>query len=132
MAADTVAAGDTVHVRAGVYEERVTVAVSGTPGNPVTFRSFAGETAILDGTNLPPSVGDSAMLWIENRSHVVIQGLEIRNYRTANNQCFPIGIMVLGAGTGIELRDNGLGPPSRRVFAGHGYGVNFLGSPKGL
>lgn len=105
-AADTVAAGDTVHIRDGVYEERVTIESSGTPGNPITFRSFAGETAILDGTNLAPPVGDSAMLRLENRSQVVIQGLEIRNYRTASNQCFPIGIMVMGAGAGIELRDN--------------------------
>jgi hypothetical protein len=103
----TVAApGDTVQVRGGIYEERVTVQVSGTVGNPVTFRSFVGETAILDGTNLAPPVGDSAMLWIEGRSHIVIQGFEIRNYRTASNQCFPVGIMVFGAGAGVELRDN--------------------------
>ena len=36
-AADAVAAGDTVHVGAGVYREQVTMDTSGTNGNEITF-----------------------------------------------------------------------------------------------
>src|SRR6476619_4878241 len=52
-AANTVAAGDTVLVRGGVYNERVTVNVSGTAAaGYVSFRSYPGETAVLDGTGV--------------------------------------------------------------------------------
>ena len=36
-AADSVSAGDTVRVQAGMYSERVSPSVSGTPGNVITF-----------------------------------------------------------------------------------------------
>lgn len=38
-AANTVGAGSTVYVRGGVYNETVTINVSGTPGNVITFQS---------------------------------------------------------------------------------------------
>lgn len=41
--------GDTLLLRGGVYHERVTVAVPGTAGRPVTVRSFPGELAVIDG-----------------------------------------------------------------------------------
>src|SRR5271155_285312 len=48
-AADTVLAGSTVNVRGGVYEELVTIKSSGDASNGyITFRSYPGETAILD------------------------------------------------------------------------------------
>jgi len=52
-AAKTLAPGDTVLVR-GVYNEVVTVGVSGTATNKVvTFQNFPGETPVVDGTGLP-------------------------------------------------------------------------------
>ena len=54
-AADMAAAGSTVYVRGGVFEERVTINVSGNErAGFVTFRSYPGEKAILDGGNLIP------------------------------------------------------------------------------
>jgi hypothetical protein len=55
-AADTVPAGSTVNVRGGVYEELVSIKASGdaTDGY-ITFRSYPGETAILDAEHFTPS-----------------------------------------------------------------------------
>ena len=105
-AADTARAGSTVSVRGGVYEERVTINVSGNSSDGyVTLRSYPGETPILDGEHFTPN-GRSGMLVIHNKSYVRIEGFEIRNYRTAEHRLSPLGISVTGAGTHIELLHN--------------------------
>jgi hypothetical protein len=105
-AADTARAGSTVNVRGGTYEERVTINVSGNPSDGyVAFRSYQGETAILEGQHFTPE-GRSGMLVIHNKSYVRIEGFEIRNYRTAEHRLSPLGISVTGAGTHIELLHN--------------------------
>jgi Right handed beta helix region len=134
-AADAAIAGSTVNVRGGMYEERVTINVSGNVRDGyVTFRSYPGETAILDGERLTPE-GRSGMLVILNKSYVRIQGLEIRNYRTDDRRRTPMGISVLGAGTHIELLNNnvhhieqtfsGRDAPGR---GGNGFGIAVYGT----
>jgi hypothetical protein len=41
--------GDTLYLRGGTYYETVSVALSGTPEQPITIRSYPGEPAIVDG-----------------------------------------------------------------------------------
>lgn len=54
-AANLAGPGDTVYVRKGVYHELVTIPNSGTQaGGYITFESFPGEIAILDGSTLTP------------------------------------------------------------------------------
>ena len=105
-AADAATAGSTINVRGGTYAERVTINVSGSAHDGyVTFRSYPGETAILDGNGLTPE-GRSALLVIQNKSYVRVQGFEIRNYRTNDRRRTPMGVSVLGAGSHIELVKN--------------------------
>src|SRR4029077_19978877 len=55
-AADTARAGSTVNVRGGIYEELVSINVSGNAADGfITFRSYPGEAAILDAARLTPS-----------------------------------------------------------------------------
>jgi uncharacterized protein YjdB len=107
-AASTVQAGDTVFVRAGVYSESVNIGVSGSAGaGPVTFESYPGETAIVDGTGLTPSSSDTQGLFnIVNQSYVTIEGFEIRNYTTSNANSVPAGIWVTGSGSNVQLLNN--------------------------
>jgi len=51
-AADAVAAGDTCLIRAGVYRETVLIAKSGEKEKPITFSSYQGERAIIDGSDI--------------------------------------------------------------------------------
>lgn len=105
-AADTVRAGGTVNVRGGIYEERVRIKTSGNAADGyITFRSYPGETAVLDAAHFTPD-GRSAILTIHNRSYITIEGFEIRNYRTAERQLTPMGISVMGAGSHIDLLKN--------------------------
>ncbi len=134
-AADTARAGSTVNVRGGIYEELVSLHTSGNANDGfITFRSAPGETAILDAAHFTPS-GRSAVLTIENKSYVRIEGFEIRNFRTAEHRLTPLGISVIGAGSHIELLKNnvhhieqtftGRDAPGR---GGNGFGIAVYGT----
>ena len=134
-AADTARAGSTVNVRAGVYEELVTVNASGNASDGfITFRSYPGEAAVLDAAHFTPS-GRSAVVTIQDKSYVRIEGFEIRNFRTAEHRLAPLGISVMGGGSHIELLKNnvhhieqifnGRDAPGR---GGNGFGIAVYGT----
>jgi hypothetical protein len=105
-AADIARAGSTVNVRGGTYEELVNIKASGNASDGfITFRSYPGETAVLDATHYTPS-DRQGVLTIHNQSYVRIEGFEIRNFRTAEHRLAPLGISVMGAGSHIELLKN--------------------------
>jgi hypothetical protein len=134
-AADTVRAGSTVNVRGGVYEELVTIKVSGNAADGfITFQSYPGETAVLDATHFTPS-GRQGVLTIHNQSYVRIEGFEIRNFRTAEHRLAPLGISVMGAGSHIELLKNNVHHieqtfPGRDSpgSGGNGFGIAVYGT----
>jgi hypothetical protein len=134
-AADTVRAGGTVEVRGGVYEELLTLTASGNATDGyITFRSYPGETAVLDAEHFTPQ-GRSAVVTIHNKSYVRVEGFEIRNFRTAEHRLAPLGISVMGAGSHIELLNNnvhhieqtfnGRDAPGR---GGNGFGIAVYGT----
>ena len=99
-AASTLAAGDTVLVRGGVYNEVVVFGVSGTDTNhTVTFQNFPGETPVVDGTGLAVAQRAYAAGLFEftNGSYVTVQGFELRNYQTSSTAYVPAGIDLTGA-----------------------------------
>jgi len=134
-AADTARAGSTVNVRGGVYEELVSINTSGNASDGfITFRSYPGETAILDAEHFTPS-GRQAVLTIHNQSYVRIEGFEIRNFHTAEHRLAPLGISVMGAGSHIELLKNNVHHiqqtfPGRDKpgSGGNGFGIAVYGT----
>jgi hypothetical protein len=134
-AADTARAGSTVNVRSGIYEELVSIHVSGNALDGfITFRSCPGETVVLDATHFTPS-GRQGVLTIQNQSYVRIEGFEIRNFHTAEHRLSPLGINVIGTGSHIELLKNnvhhieqtfeGRDAPGR---GGNGFGIAVYGT----
>ncbi|HEX2997714.1 MAG TPA: DUF1565 domain-containing protein, partial [Anaerolineales bacterium] len=105
-AASVATAGSVVCVRGGTYNEKVTVNVSGAAGAYITFQSYPGETAVLDGTGITVPDGDNGMIYIKDRAYVVIKGFEVRNYKTSTTGRVPIGIRLTGTSHHIEIRDN--------------------------
>jgi Right handed beta helix region/Protein of unknown function (DUF1565) len=134
-AADTARAGSTVYVRGGVYEELVSLNASGNASDGfITFRSFPGETAVLDAAHLTPS-GRIGVLTIQNQSYVRIEGFEIRNLRTAEHRVAPLGINVIGAGSHIELLknnvhhiENNFQGRDKPGSGGNGFGIAVYGT----
>ncbi len=77
-ALDAATPGTTITIRAGVYRGNPVLDASGADGAPIVIRSAPGASVVLDGEGADDSTG----LWLRpNVSHVVIEGLEIRNYR---------------------------------------------------
>ncbi len=106
-AADMAVAGDTVLARGGVYNEHVGFSVSGdTTDGPITFASYPGETAILDGTGLDIPDGQYGLFTFKDVSDVIVTDFELRNYKTGSLRDVPIGIYVLGAGGGVQIVNN--------------------------
>ncbi|MEM4248621.1 MAG: right-handed parallel beta-helix repeat-containing protein, partial [Candidatus Nanoarchaeia archaeon] len=106
-AAGKVSPGDTVFVRGGVYSEQVNVTISGTEaGGYITFRNYAGETPVIDGTGKTPGTGRTALFKVENKNYIIIDGFEIRNYTANNANYVPCGILVTGYGSHISILNN--------------------------
>lgn len=79
-AVSTVSPGDTVYIRGGTYHE-ILLAYrdgGGTVGNYVTYASYPGETAILDGTNIAIEHGEG-LVTLKVVDYVKISGLKIQN-----------------------------------------------------
>jgi len=105
-AADALRPGETVYVHDGVYAEQVTINVSGNLAvGPVTFAAYPGARPILDGTGIPIPEENAALIRIEERAHVVIDGFELRNWKADAPTDFPTGILVLGSCVEITIRD---------------------------
>jgi hypothetical protein len=134
-AADKARAGATVNVRSGVYEELLSINVSGNATDGyITFRSNPGETAILDAGYFTPA-GRQGVLTIHNQSYVRIEGFEIRNFHTAEHRLAPLGVSVMGAGSHIELLKNNVHHieqnfPGRDApgSGGNGFGIAVYGT----
>ena len=108
-AANTVQAGDTVQVRAGTYNEVVTLKTSGnsTQGY-ITFANYPGEAPIVDGTGLAVGAsGQTGLFSLEGTfNYIVIKGFEIRNSSSSSRGKVPVGIDFEGAGSNIEILNN--------------------------
>lgn len=134
-AADTARAGSTVNIRGGTYEELVRINVSGNANHGfITFRSYPGEVAVLDASHFTPQ-DRQGVLTIQDQSYVRIEGLEIRNFRTAEHHLTPMGINVIGAGSHIELLRNNVHDiqqtfPGRDKpgSGGNGFGIAVYGT----
>ena len=106
-AANTVTAGDTVYVRNGVYNEVVTMKSSGSESAGfITFSSYPGELATLDGTGLTIPNGQWGLFSFPSRSYIVINGFEIRNYKTDKLTEVPLGVWIFGAGSNLQIVNN--------------------------
>ena len=140
-AANTVVAGDVVHIRAGTYAERVTLNNrDGTAALPITFQKYAPDAgaAIIDQTGVTPPNGTSALLTILNCDYVTIRGIELANYKTAGTNAaqraqLPAGIYIAGDGNGIKLlnckvHDIWQNCTTLNDFGANGFGIAAYGT----
>ena len=94
-AADTLSAGDTVYIRAGVYQEQVIPQNSGSAGQPITYTAYPGETAMLDGSGITLANDVVGLFYIWGKGHIVVSGLRVINAGPYNDNA---AIMIRDSG----------------------------------
>lgn len=106
-AANHVQAGDTVNVLGGTYNETVNIPVSGSAtAGYITFQNYAGQVPTVDGTGLAIPGGQYGLFNIASQSYLIIEGFEIRNYKTTKRNVVPIGLYITGAGSNLQILNN--------------------------
>ena len=90
-AADTMAAGDTVYIKEGIYTERIVPQQSGFPEKFITYMAYPGHKSIVD------AAGNGTVFGIIGKSYIRIDSLDMRN---AGNW----GILIEDS-TNIEIRN---------------------------
>lgn len=75
---DKLSPGDTLYVRGGTYRETVSINISGTSTAPITVAAYPGETPVVDGDGVRPTLDWVALvtLWGD---YVHLAGFEVRN-----------------------------------------------------
>ena len=120
-AAATATAGSTVMVGAGTYNESVTFANSGTASAPIVFNGQG--VAIVDGSTgvtccTSPAFASSNGFVGSNTqglfnigaaagvNYLTVEGFTIQNFKVASASKVPVGVLIVGSGTGISLLNN--------------------------
>lgn len=85
-ACNTAVPNSIIQIKAGTYKENIVVNVSGTVGNPITFKAYMNDAVFIDGTG---TLG-STLLIIKDKSYLNFENLTLQNL-TKNNA---IGILV--------------------------------------
>ena len=135
-------AGSTVYVGAGTYNESVLFANSGTSSAPIVFNGQG--VAIVDGTSVPccttPSFATSdTFLCCSTQglfeigaaagvSYLTIEGFTIQNYKTSSKTNVPLGILIAGSGSGINILNNTVqNIQTTAGKRGNAYGIGVFG-----
>jgi hypothetical protein len=130
-AANSVSAGATVYVFAGVYNESVNFPSSGTASAPITFQSYPGQTAVIDGTGVAVNGTQGLVNIVGNRSYITIKGFEIRHYMTTSENNVPSGVWITGSGTGVQILNNRVHDITTKAEAnGNAFGISVYGTSK--
>jgi hypothetical protein len=101
-AAQVATPGSVVDVRAGVYNERVRVRVSGTAEAPIVFQAHEGEQVAISGDGLKRLGSEPGLIEIRDREHLVFSGFELRDLRGAED-VVASGVWVTGKSHDVSL-----------------------------
>jgi len=72
-------AGDTVYIKAGIYNERIIFSTSGTSSHPIIFRKYDQDSVVIDGTGINWSESWGGLIDISDVSHITISGLKVKH-----------------------------------------------------
>ena len=90
--------GDTLNIKAGTYEEKIEINVSGTPNAYITIKNYNNDNVVLDAINFSNS---DAIIWTD-RSYLRIIGLHLTN----NIKNYATGFEIQGSAHDIEFINN--------------------------
>lgn len=141
-AASVAQAGSTVYVGAGTYNESVTFGNSGTSSAPIVFNGQG--VAVVDGTGVsccvsPMFAQSNGFIGTNTQgllnigaaagvNYLTIEGFTIQNYTVTTASKVPVGILVVGSGTGINILNNTVKNIQETAGKrGNAYGIGVFG-----
>jgi parallel beta-helix repeat protein len=89
-AASMATANVTVFIKKGTYNERLVPLNSGTANAPVTFTSYPGDSASIDGEGMTDPALSTGLIFVDGLRYITISGLQIRH----------------SAGVGIQVKNS--------------------------
>lgn len=122
--------GFTVFLREGTYKEKVVFPKSGRKDKVITIKPYQGERAVISGEGLSVS-GNEALVTVNGQSFLVIEGLDICNFKTIASWSNVDGIVVKGGSTNITLRKNRVFNIENNAAAEQGrsgHGIHIIGN----
>ena len=96
--------GDTVFLREGSYGEFVVPTRSGKPGKMITLKSYPGEIAKIDGSDLYVKGWGNALVQVNNIDYMQFENLHICHAHDSENNTDPEGIYITGTSGNITFR----------------------------
>ena len=135
-------AGATVYVGAGTYNESVTFANSGTSSAPIVFNGQG--VAIVDGTGVsccvsPTFAQSNGFIGTNTQglfnigaasgvNYLTIEGFTVQNYKVSTASKVPVGVLIVGGGTGINFLNNTVkNIQTTAGKRGNAYGIGVFG-----
>ncbi|MDR3587313.1 MAG: right-handed parallel beta-helix repeat-containing protein [Desulfosporosinus sp.] len=82
-AANSVRPGDTVYIKGGIYNERVTLQSSGSENNDIIFSNYPGEGVTIDGSGIDWGYGWNSLFDLNSKDYIKLIGLRVINSRWA-------------------------------------------------
>lgn len=120
-AADTIAPGDTVYIKAGTYQ-RFIVTKSGTASSPITYKAFPGDEqkAVITGASLRVegakhiiidglasiNINSSIAIFIDNSEYITIKNYKINKVNAVGIKCMSSSFIDI---INSEISETGLG-----------------------
>ncbi|MDN4494111.1 right-handed parallel beta-helix repeat-containing protein [Ureibacillus aquaedulcis] len=122
-AAQVAEAGTTVHIREGVYKEKLVIMHSGKKSKEIVFKPYKDEKVVLSGEELKIEEGDTSIIIIDNKNHVTIHGLTVQDLTTELASETVMGIFVTGSSSHITLDSNHVEQIETHAKEGNGHGI---------
>lgn len=135
-------AGSTVYVEAGTYNESVLFANSGTSSAPIVINGQG--VAIVDGTGVaccvsPAFAQSNGFIGTNTQglfnigaasgvNYLTVEGFTIQNYKVSTAAKVPVGVLIVGSGTGINFLNNTVkNIQTTAGKRGNAYGIGVFG-----
>jgi len=127
---ELVTPGFTVFVRGGTYKEKVSFPKSGRKDKPITIKPYQAEKAIISGEGLSVS-GNEALVTLSGVSFIVMEGLDVCNFKTGTAWANVDGIVVKAGSNNITLKKNRVYNIENNATAEmgrSGHGIHVIGN----
>lgn len=121
-------AGTTVFIRKGIYNEKLIIKHSGTKSKPVIFKPYKKELVVLSGNNLKDVEGDTSLVTVNSKNHVIIKGLTIQDLTTKLTDETVMGIYISGSSSHIVVENNHIQRIETLADEGNGHGIAVYGT----